>query len=299
MKINYLDRETGCVHEEKVAGEKYLKWLYSNPLGMGLLELVFKKKMFSHIYGRLQDMSWSKGKVSTFVKDYDIQLDECKKELHQFSSFNDFFYRELKEGARKIEMDKDVVISPADGRLLVYDKIAIDNLLQIKGSTYSMIDLIGNKQLAETYEQGVCYIIRLCPVDYHRFHFPDSGMPGKAKEVKGHYYSVNPIALHKKAQIYCQNKRDITIFDSDNFAKILLMEVGATCVGSIVHTFNPRQWVKKGSEKGYFKFGGSTVIMFFQPGIIEPDQDLLINTEKGIETKVKMGMSIGKKRTMI
>ena len=128
---------------------------------------------------------------------------------------------------------------------------------------------------------------------YHRFHFPDYGIPTEHIHIKGHYYSVNPIALHKVAEIYCQNKREITIFNSQNFNKILLLEVGATCVGSIIQTFEPGEVVSKGDEKGYFKFGGSTVIMLLKKGQVSIHQDILDNTEAGVETKINMGEAIG------
>lgn len=296
LKIKYIDRETNSIKEEKVAGEKYLKWLYGSPVGMGFLELFLKKKIFSYFYGKLQDNPLSKKKVQAFIQDYDIDMTDYKKKVSEFTSFNDFFYRELKVGARKIDTNAKRLISPADGRLLAYENINIKGLLQVKGSTYSLEELIGDKYLAQNYEQGFCLVIRLCPVDYHRFHFPSEGIPEKAKEINGDYYSVNPIALYKKAQIYCRNKRHLTIFHSVNFDDILLIEVGATCVGSIVQTFTPNKEVYKGEEKGYFKFGGSTVIMLLKPGVLKLDEDLLANTANGFETKVKVGMGIATKK---
>lgn len=292
-KIKYINRETNEFEEEKVFGEKYLQWLYTSPLGMGLLELIFKKGIFSCLYGKLQDSFRSKKKIPSFIKDYEIDMSEFEKEVSEYTSFNDFFYRKLKKGARFLDERENRLVSPADGRLLAYKNIDINALIQVKGSTYTLAELINNKALAQTYDQGFCIVIRLCPTDYHRFHFPDYGIPEKFQRVKGHYYSVNPIALKTKAQIYCQNKREITIFHSANFGDILLLEIGATCVGSIVQTFIPDQPVSKGEEKGYFKFGGSTVIMFLKKGELKLDQDLLYNTKQGYETKVKMGMGIG------
>lgn len=299
MKIKYLDRETNTIKEEKVAGEKYLKWLYENTVGQGFLEIFVKKKLFSFLYGKLQDTKFSTGKISDFVKKYEIDMSDYKLSLGEFNSFNEFFYRELKEGARKISSDNNCLISPADGRLLAFDNINIEEILQVKGSFYSLQELIGDKKMAEKYQKGVCFVIRLCPIDYHRFHFPAAGVPEAAKKVPGQYYSVNPIALKKKPRVYCQNKREITIFHSDIFDDLLLIEVGATCVGSIVQTFIPYKEVKKGEEKGYFKFGGSTVIIFVKPGMVDIDQDLIKNTMEGLETKVKMGEGIAKRKQFV
>jgi phosphatidylserine decarboxylase len=152
---------------------------------------------------------------------------------------------------------------------------------------------LGSPDLAHEYQNGAYIIVRLCPADYHRFHFPVAGTAHSAQLIPGKYYSVSPIALEKLARVYCQNKRMLTQIDSDHFGKVLMLEVGATFVGGMEQTFTPEQRVEKGEEKGYFKFGGSTVILFFQEGMIEIDGDLLKNTERGLETAVKMGMRIG------
>ncbi|MFZ7102686.1 MAG: phosphatidylserine decarboxylase [Peptococcaceae bacterium] len=295
LQIYYKDRETNKILQEKVAGERYLNWIYNDPLGRGLLEMLVKRKIFSYLYGKLQDCKFSKKKIPQFVKEYGIDIDECKKDVSQFEHFNDFFYRELKTGARAVDPAEDRLVSPADGRAFVYEDIDIYSLFQIKGSPYSLVDLTGDAKLAGRYINGSCIIIRLCPVDYHRFHFPCSGTAEKAHETKGSYYSVNPIALNRKAEIYCQNKRHLTVLHGDCFDDILLLEIGATCVGSIIQTFVPRSRVAKGAEKGYFKFGGSTVMMFLQANTVKIDEDLLINSSKGLETKVKMGMGIATK----
>jgi len=296
LKIRYVNRETGCLEEEKVAGEKYLKWLYGSPIGQGLLEILFKKKLFSYIYGKLQDLPYSSRKIPDFIREYEINMADYRLNPEEYKTFNEFFYRKLKEGRRSIDSDSSRLISPADGRLLVYDNIDTNQLLQVKGSTYSLAEVIGDEKLAQSYRRGACFIIRLCPIDYHRFHFPAAGVSESAQEIPGHYYSVNPIALRKKAKIYCQNKRQLTIFHSDNFDDILLIEVGATCVGSIVQTYRAKEKIEKGAEKGYFKFGGSTVIMFLKHDIITIDEDLIKNTLEGLETKVKMGMGIATRK---
>lgn len=293
MRIEYVNRETGEIEVEQVVGEKYLNWLYTSSVGMGLLELIFKKKVFSYFYGKFQDFSLSKRKIPQFINKYGVNVEELLLKPEEFRNFNEFFYRKLKAGARKIDDRENRLISPADGRLLAYEKIDIDNLIQVKGFTYTLKELIGDGSLAEDFQGGACVVIRLCPIDYHRFHFPATGVPETPKVIKGDYYSVNPLALKTKANIYCKNIREMTIFHSEKFDDLLLVEVGATCVGSIVQTFTPNKLALKGQEKGYFKFGGSTVIIFLKNGKISLDEDLLDNTRKGYETKVKMGMGIG------
>lgn len=294
--IKYYNRQTKDYEIEKVAGENYLNWTYSSPIGLTLLELIVKKKLFSYLYGKHCDSKFSKRKIFDFTKTLDIDMSISEKRVEDFSSFNDFFIRKLKPQARKIDKNKNKLISPADGRLTAYTDINIDKLVQIKGLTYTLKELIGDDNLAQKYQGGVCLIFRLCPVDYHRFHFVDSGVCDKTLKIKGLYYSVNPIALEKKEKLFCENKREWSILHSDNFKDILQIEVGATCVGTIIQTYAPGKSIEKGEEKGYFKFGGSTTILFLQKGTVEMDSDILTQSSLGYETRVLMGEAIGQKK---
>jgi phosphatidylserine decarboxylase len=295
MDIYYIDRETGEKRKEIVAGAGFLQWIYDTSMGNCLLEVMVKKKLFSMIYGKLQDLPFSKKKIEDFVTSLGIDMMEAERErIEDYAHFNDFFYRKLKKGARPVCEDEASLASPADGRVLAYDKIDMDQVVQVKGIHYKLSALFQDQDMARTYQGGTCIVVRLCPADYHRFHFPDSGTPESRKRIEGMYYSVNPVALKKVAEIYTQNKREITTFHSDHFGKIAIIEVGATCVGSIIQTYTSQEKVYKGQEKGYFKFGGSTVILFIESGKIQVDEDLLKNTENGLETKVNMGESLGR-----
>jgi phosphatidylserine decarboxylase len=293
--IEYIDRMTGKREIEKVAGEKSLKWVYESPIGMSVLELFVKRKLFNYLYGKIQDSKISKKKIENFISEFEINETEFKIPKDMYENFNDFFARELKKEARSIDEENENIVSPADGRILAYNSIEDTKLIQVKGEYYDLKELLVKEELIEKYKNCSCFVVRLCPTDYHRFHFPDSGVAEAAEKINGTYYSVNPIALNKKSRIYCRNKREVTIFHSDNFEDICIIEVGATCVGSIIQTYSPFHKVQKGEEKGYFKFGGSTVIMLIQNGIIDIDKDLIQNTKEGLETKVQMGMKIGKK----
>jgi phosphatidylserine decarboxylase len=296
MDIFYIDRKTGQRVKEVVAGEKFLKWMYETKSGMAALELLAKKKFFSDIYGRLQDTKGSAKKIEGFVRDLSIDMTEAEVEdISKYNSFNDFFYRKLKPGSRMVNMDKSVLSSPADGRVFAYQGIDMDRVIQVKGFEYKLSDFFNDEAVAKEFDGGVCIVIRLCPADYHRYHFPDSGVPTKTVEIKGDYYSVNPIALNKVAELYCKNKRAISFLDSDNFGKIAYIEVGATCVGSMIQTYTPGQRAEKGDEKGYFRFGGSTVVLFLKRDTVKVDDDIIDNTSKGLESKVNMGESLGRK----
>lgn len=291
--IKYYDRKTKTYQTEKVAGEKMIQWTYSSPMGMRLLEAVVKKRMCSSFYGWYLDRRISRRKIHPFVNKFDLDLSIAEKNLREFSSFNDFFYRKLKPSARTIDTHKDAVISLGDGKLLAYEHINLDRLVQVKGITYSLKELIKNQAVASKYKKGTCLILRLCPTDYHRFHFIDSGTCEPSHRIKGSYYSVNPVALQKVEKLFCENKREWSIFHSDHFGDILTIEVGATFVGSIIQTFTPHQRVTRGDEKGYFKFGGSTVLLFFEENKVKIDPDIIKQTKLGYETYVQFGEKIG------
>ncbi|MDW8802973.1 phosphatidylserine decarboxylase [Clostridium sp. A1-XYC3] len=293
--VKFYNRQTKSYEIEQVAGDKYLQWTYSSPIGMRLLELLVKKKIFSSIYGSYCDSKRSRKKISSFVKNFDINMSHSEKKLEQFQSFNDFFTRKLKKEVRPIDMNLNSLISPGDGRLLAYENINLDELVQIKGYTYSFNKLINNSELLSKFSEGTCLVLRLCPTDYHRFHFVDNGVCEDTTKVKGDYYSVNPIALEKIPELFCRNKREWSIFHSENFGDILLIEVGATCVGSIIQTYPPNVKIKKGDEKGYFKFGGSTTVLFIEKNRIKIDEDIIMESKKGYETRVFMGEKIGQK----
>ena len=147
--------------------------------------------------------------------------------------------------------------------------------------------------MAEEFNEGAMAIIRLAPVDYHRYHFPVSGKLEKIIDIKGDYFSVSPIAMKKSLEIFMKNKRSITLIEGEKYNRYLFAEIGATMVGTIVNTTKEKELVLKGEEKGYFKFGGSSVMMIFKKGIVNFDKDILENTKNGYETSVKMGEGIG------
>lgn len=293
--IKYYNRYKSKYEFEKVAGDSYLNWIYSSPVGMTLLEIIVKRKLFSSLYGLYCSSRLSKKKISSFIKDFNINMEIYDKKSEEYDSFNDFFYRKLKSGRRNVDLNVESFVSPADGKLSAYYNIDMENLVQVKGITYSLNELIGDKKTSETYNGGTCLVFRLCPTDYHRFHFVDNGSCGEAVKIKGSYYSVNPVALKAINKLFCENKREWSIFHSENFDDILYVEVGATCVGSIIQSYKSNSPVKKGEEKGYFKFGGSTVILFLKKGTVTIEEELFNQTLLGYETAVQMGEIIGRK----
>ncbi len=203
--IQYYERESGQIKTEKVAGEKWLVWLYYNPVGEATLWALAKRKLVSSIYGNMMDRTSSAKKIHPFIEDFDIDMSVAQKQ--EFNNFNDFFTRKLKDDARPIDTSSTIVVSPADGKILAYADISNSDFI-IKGYRFDVSSFLDNPDLAQKYHDGALLIIRLAPVDYHRFHFPVSGNLSPNKKIDGDYYSVNPFALRKKAEIFCLNKRE-------------------------------------------------------------------------------------------
>jgi len=284
--IKYLDRSTNLAKTEKVAGEKWLVWLYNNPLGELALHTLVKRKFISSFYGFLMDKQWSADKIQSFVNNYDIDLSNVQKQ--KFDTFNDFFIRKLKR--INVDMDSLTVVSPADGKVLAYQNVNNEDFI-IKGHKFNLEAFLNNSLLSNKYRQGSLMIFRLCPTDYHRFHFPVSGHISQPVSIIGEYYSVSPIALRKRIEILCQNKREYTIISTKNFGDVIMAEVGATMVGSIIQTYaGSTAW--KGGEKGYFKFGGSSIVLIFKKNKVQIDLDLLQNTKNNLETSIHVGERI-------
>lgn len=283
--VRYVDRATGQIKTEKVVSETALYWLYNNPLGTLTLQALVKRKIVSEIYGLFMHTKWSVCKIEPFIKKYHIDMNQFQK--RDYHSFNDFFIRKLRPGIRKIDTAFHVVVSPADGKVFAFQDIAGQYFI-VKGYRFNLKSFLCSDSLAKVYNRGSLLLFRLCPTDYHRFHFPVSGKLSKVTKIRGSYYSVSPIALKKRIKIFCENKREYQIIDSHLFGNVIMAEIGATMVGSIVHTFHGPVAIK-GVESGYFQFGGSSIILLFQPGEIKIDADLLKNTRNHLETSIKMG----------
>lgn len=294
--IKYIDRTSDELKIEKVPGEYWLNWLYNNPIGELSLNGFVKRKALSEWYGNKMDSPESVDKIAEFVEGYGVDLSEAQKQ--EFTSFNDFFYRKLKTNARKIDNDSTVLASPADGKIFAYADITNQDFI-VKGYKFNLKEYLQNNDLAKQFEGGSLIIVRLCPTDYHRLHFPFDGIvKQKNTKIEGDLYSVSPIAIKHKVELFCMNKREYTILNSVVFGDVVYSEVGATMVGSIIQTHKGSTF-SKADEKGYFKFGGSTVIMLFEKGRLKIDDDLLDNTQNGLETAVLMGERLGLSSTRL
>ena len=286
-EVRYVDRASGETVVESVMGDGALRFAYETLLGRTLWPVLFGSRFCSAVLGRRYDSPRSKRDIATLAAIPGCRPDEAEKPLSEYRSFNDFFTRRLRPGARPVG---EGLVSPADGRLLLYLNADADTPFPLKGATRSLRTVFDEDAPAGRYDVAV---IRLAPVDYHRFHFPCAcETPERVRVLPGKYHSVNPIALARYPDVYADNERQIVKAHAA-FGDFWLVDVGAFGVGTIVQTYSGARH-EKGEEKGYFKFGGSTVILVVPAGAVAFDDDLVRNSAAGVETRVRCAERIGR-----
>lgn len=291
-----MDLETGTVHEEQVYGGAQIRLLYGTAIGR-LFAWLIAWPPLSRLYGWMQDQSFSARKVQPFIEEFDIQIkdflpEEGRTSDDPYSTFNQFFTRRLSDTARPV-LPAPVFPAPCDARYYAYAHLNDTVSMPVKGASFTASTLIRKEQWTDCFENGPGFVARLCPVDYHRFHFPDDGEIVDSWRIPGALHSVNPWALAHRDDIFLVNERHVTILETRNLGRLAYVEVGATCVGRIQQT-HEGQVFQRGDEKGMFLFGGSTVIVLGEPGRWCPTDAILENTRSGIETYLKMGQALGR-----
>ena len=290
--ITFFNRLTGQVEQEVIYGESSLRWVYGSPLGRAALHTLVKRAAFSKLYGFLMDRPSSAAKIRPFIAQYGLNEADFAEPVERYTCFNDFFSRKLKPEARPIDAQPETLIFPADGRhLLVRD----GGDFLVKGQRFNLTALLGDGALAREFAGGDILISRLCPTDYHRYHYPCAGVAGEPRLLNGPLYSVSPLALATRPAILWENKRYLTRLDTATHGPVLFLEVGATCVGAVVHTSQPGS-VDKGQEKGTFLFGGSTVITVLPAGAVDWVPDLVEHSTAHRELYTLMGTPAGRWR---
>lgn len=293
--LRFYNRLTRAVETEAIYGEGWLRFAYENPIGRFVTWLIARRWLMSAYYGWRMSLRDSGRRILPFIVKYNLDVDEFAKSAFSYRTFNEFFTRALKPSARPIHeaANDHIAVFPADGRHLAFANVDASDGFYVKGATFPLVDLLGDAALAEKFLGGAMVISRLCPVDYHRFHFPVAGLPDDGRLINGWLYSVSPIALRLNVRRLVQNKRRVTVIDDTAFGTVVMLEVGATNVGSILETYLAGRRVTKGEEKGMFKFGGSCVITLFQRGRIRIDDDILQQSRTHLETYARMGDRLG------
>lgn len=266
----------------------FLSFMYGTAVGRVLLKIVTAPAI-SVIGGKYMDSSISRIHIRSFAKKNGIDLTQCERT--DFHSFNDFFTRKLKSDLRPIDMSEDAFISPCDGRLSVFH-INDNSTFDIKGSNYSVSDLLGGDELSRKYDYGVCLVFRLCVNDYHRYCYCASGTKGDNVHIKGVLHTVRPIAL-RAYPVFVQNTREYTTIESDRFGSVTQIEVGALMIGRISNHDGSGE-CKKGNEKGMFLYGGSSIIVLLEKDRSSFPKEWFEQSLNGEEIRVKYGQTLFK-----
>jgi phosphatidylserine decarboxylase len=294
--IRFVDIETGVTHEESVYGGTWIRLLYGTALGR-LLSAAIAAPPFSRLYGWLQDRPSSRRKVEPFVAEFGIQMQDFLPEEGRsvddpYSTFNQFFTRRVTDAARPFAKAPEFP-APCDARYFAYDRLNDSVSVPVKGRFFQASALLQSERWNDVFEDGPGFVARLCPVDYHRFHYPDDGEVLDSWRIEGALHSVNPWALAFRDDIFMLNERQVSILDTADFGKLAFVEVGATCVGKILQTHSGPTF-SRGDEKGMFLFGGSTVIVIGEKNRWHVDARILENTSQGVETYLKLGRPLGR-----
>lgn len=281
------DRAAKTVVEMPTVGEGAMRFCYETAVGRFLTKTVLCRKPVSALYGAVQRSVLTKRKARKFMQQYGIGTADCEKQ--EFSSFNDFFTR--KRLPQPDTTEPNELPAVADSKLTALP-ISRDAVFTVKGVAYTLPELLENEALAARFYGGWCLIFRLSPDDYHRYAYPDSGTQEKTVHIPGVLHSVNPIA--GSMGVYRRNSRCYTLLHTAHFGDVVQMEVGALLVGKILnHAENADARFEKLQEKGYFAYGGSTVILLLEPERVALDADLLHYSELGTESRVRTGERIG------
>lgn len=287
--MKYIVRDRNSKENIIIESSKTLNFFYDTLIGRIILK-PFISKRFNNLMAKYMNSKYSLKRVDKFIDKNDINVYEYSKQ--KYTSYNDFFIRKVAQGKRPINAHKNVFISPCDSKLTVY-KINDDLTLKIKDSYYS-VDTLVDKEIMNEYKDGYALVFRLSTDNYHRYCYIDSGSKGKNIHIDGVFHTVQPLAL-KHYNFYKTNTREYTVLNTNNFDKVIEVEIGAMGIGKIVNNHEEYNF-KKGEEKGYFEFGGSTIVLLIKKDMVIIDKDIYNNSLENIETNVKYGEKIGSKK---
>ena len=270
--VNYGEHKQGMV-----------EFLYKTIPGRIMLKTCLARPWFSKLAGVYYNSKLSQKDIAPFISSNYVNM--YGSTVADYNTFNEFFTR--KNTKLVVDENREHLIAVADSKLSCYD--IDDNLvLHIKNSTYSVADLIGSKQLAKSFAGGKCLVFRLSVNDNHRYIYCDSGNCAARKVIKGELHTVR--AISEKYNVFSRNCREVMLLDMDNLGRVGWIEVGALLVGKIINHKKPS--FVRGEEKGYFEFGGSTIILLVKKEI-EIDEDIVRANAEGLEAQVMAGERIG------
>jgi phosphatidylserine decarboxylase len=290
--IRIWNRTAGRVETERVYGDVGLRLLYGTTAGRWAAHRILAGDALSRLVGVLQSTRASARRVADFVETFDIPMEEFEDK--EWTSFNEFFVRRFRPEAREFCSTPERMPAFSEARYLAFVRVEQELTLPVKGQHLTPQAILGDAARAAVFADGPLLIARLAPVDYHRFHFPDDGEVLDEYRIAGRLHSVNPFALRARSDILATNERHVSILATANFGRLAMVEVGAMNVGKIVQNHPTGEPFRRGDEKGYFCFGGSTILLFGEPDRWIPSPDLLEQTAQQRETLVRLGDEVAR-----
>ncbi|WP_462120105.1 phosphatidylserine decarboxylase [Methylorubrum extorquens] len=251
-----------------------VQWLQSTPI-------------YDRLYALYQAAPWTTRQIEPFVREYHIDMSEF--EPRRYRSYADFFVREFKPGARRFPEDPAHMGAPAEARYFGWERFGPEQRFPVKGQSLAAQAILGSAERAKPFLGGPVLLMRLSPVDYHHVHYPDDGRTVDHQRLGRSIWTVTWPAVQNKPDIYVRNERQVNILETKQFGRLGFVEFGALTVGRIVQRHPLDQPFRRGAQKSVFKFGGSAVAIFGEPGAWRPSDDILEHTPQGMETIVRLG----------
>lgn len=249
-------------------------WLESHPLYDWMLAAYQNTRMSAH-------------KIGPFIRKHHIDMSEF--EPARYRSYAEFFERRFRTGVRSFPASPEEMGAFAEARYFAWDKVLDGQSFPVKGHSLRTEYLLGTADRAKPFRGGPVLLVRLAPVDYHHVHYPDDGTTVDEDRLGRRLWTVNRNALENQPDILFHNERSINILLTRNFGRLAFVEIGALSVGRIVQVHPTDKPFNRGAEKSVFRFGGSAIAVFGEPGAWRPVDDLLDKTSQGIETLLRLG----------
>jgi phosphatidylserine decarboxylase len=261
-------------HYESESQHSLVQWIKSHPL-------------YGRLYAVYENSSWSRREIEPFVRKHHLDMSEF--ESVKYSSFAEFFDRRFQPGVRRFPSVPGEMGAFAEARYLGWKQIESDQKFPVKGHSLDPEQILGGVSLSRPVAHGPVLLVRLSPVDYHRVHYPDDGRTLNHYRLGHRLWTVNWRALQTKQDILFENERNVNFIETRNFGRLLFVEIGALSVGRITQVHPLDLSFKRGDEKSVFRFGGSAIIVFGEPGKWRPTDDILEHTRQSVETLVRLG----------
>jgi phosphatidylserine decarboxylase len=282
---------------DRQGGKLVSEWMddhtptYESEPQRSITQWIKSRPLFDWLYAAYENTHWSAREIEPFVRKYHIDMSEF--ESREYRSFAEFFDRRLRPGVRSFPSAPGEMGAFAEARYFGWTRFDAEQRFPVKGHSLSAEQILGNAQRARPFIGGPVLLVRLAPVDYHHVHYPDHGRTSDHGRLGHRLWTVNWHALLSKPDILFSNERNINILETRHFGRLAFVEVGALSVGRIVQVHPLDAPFQRGEEKSVFRFGGSAIVVFGEPGMWRPSDDLLEHTKEGVETLVRLGEPVG------